>query len=203
MVLDECFNHEAVDALQTAVLRTMSQARYTPIPTSHFGLAYESYCHFTSPIRRYPDLIVHRAIKNVLLNAQETKSDLHELGEHCSDTERKVEEAVRWVHGWLNASVARQHIGEEHIGRIVSIASFGCFIFIESLCLEGLLHVSELGHEFFYLEEGGVAFKGENSGKTYFLGDSVSITIRDADIETGRVTLKRKTSGHNKRYVKQ
>ena len=202
-VLDECFNHEAVDALQTAVLRTMSQARYTPIPTSHFGLAYESYCHFTSPIRRYPDLIVHRAIKNVLLTAQEKKSDLHELGEHCSDTERKVEEAVRWVHGWLNASVARQHIGEEHIGRIVSIASFGCFIFIESLCLEGLLHVSELGHEFFYLEEGGVAFKGENSGKTYFLGDSVSITIRDADIETGRVTLKRETSGHNKRYVKQ
>ena len=190
-ILNESLDHPAVDSVQTAVLRTMNQARYTATPTGHFGLAYERYAHFTSPIRRYPDLVVNRAIKNQLGCSYDRETDIEGLGDLCSVNERKVEEAVRWTHGWLTATVAGRHVGEEHIGRIVSVASFGCFVFIEELCLEGLLHVSELGREFFSLDDGAVAFVGSDTGQVFQMGDSVQVYISQADIENGRVNLKR------------
>ncbi|MDA0237560.1 MAG: ribonuclease R [Proteobacteria bacterium] len=201
-ILEASRDHPAAESIQTAVLRTMNQARYTPTPTGHFGLAYQSYTHFTSPIRRYPDLMVHRAIKIQLGHPYNKVTDLEELGEHCSSNERKVEEAVRWTHGWLNAAVAGRYIGEEYAGRVVSVASFGCFIFLDDLCLEGLLHVSELGNEFFYLDDGSVSFTGSETGATYRLGDSVPVYISEANVETGRVTLKRAHRGKSRRHVR-
>lgn len=190
-VLNKSLDHPAVDSVQTAVLRTMNQARYTATPTGHFGLAYERYAHFTSPIRRYPDLMVHRAIKNQLGCSYERETDIEGLGEHCSVNERRVEEAVRWTHGWLTATVASRHVGEEYAGRIIGVASFGCFMFIQELCLEGLLHVSELGSEFFSLDDGAVAFVGSDTGQVFQMGDTVQVYISQADIENGRVNLRR------------
>ncbi len=200
-ILDASRDHPAAESIQSAVLRTMNQARYTPTPTGHFGLAYQSYAHFTSPIRRYPDLMVHRAIKTQLGQPYERVKDLEELGEYCSSNERKVEEAVRWTHGWLNATVAGRYIGEEYLGRVVSVASFGCFIFLDELCLEGLLHVSELGNEFFHLDDGSVSFTGSETGAMYRLGDGVPVYISEANVETGRVTLKRAHQGKGRRHV--
>ncbi|MDA1029914.1 MAG: ribonuclease R [Proteobacteria bacterium] len=201
-ILNESIDHPAAEVVQTAVLRSMSQARYTASPTGHFGLAYERYTHFTSPIRRYPDLVVHRAIKNQLGFKYDREVDIEGLGDHCSVTERKVEEAVRWTHGWLTATVASRHVGEEHAGRIVSVASFGCFVLIEELCFEGLLHVSELGSEFFTLDDGAVAFVGSETGKTFQLGDIVEVYISQADIETGRVNLKRAYGQRGRKNVR-
>ena len=201
-ILEASRDHPAGESIQNAVLRTMNQARYTPTPTGHFGLAYQSYAHFTSPIRRYPDLMVHRAIKTQLGHPHERVTDIEKLGEHCSSNERKVEEAVRWTHGWLNATVAGRCIGEEYAGRVVSVASFGCFIFLDDLCLEGLLHVSELGNEFFNLDDGSVSFTGSETGATYRLGDSVPVYISEANVETGRVTLKRAHQKKGRRHVR-
>jgi ribonuclease R len=201
-ILDESLEHTAADSVQTAVLRAMNQASYTATPIGHFGLAYERYTHFTSPIRRYPDLVVHRAIKNQLGYEYDREVDMEGLGDHCSVTERKVEEAVRWTHGWLTATVASRHIGEEYSGRLVSVASFGCFVFIEELCLEGLLHVSDLGSEFFTFDDRAVSFVGSETGKTYQMGDIVEVYISQADIETGRVNLKRTYGRRGRKNVR-
>ena len=146
--------------------------------------------------------MVHRAIKTQLGHPHERVTDIEKLGEHCSSNERKVEEAVRWTHGWLNATVAGRYIGEEYAGRVVSVASFGCFIFLDDLCLEGLLHVSELGNEFFNLDDGSVSFTGSETGATYRLGDSVPVYISEANVETGRVTLKRAHQKKGRRHVR-
>ncbi|HEX6005271.1 MAG TPA: ribonuclease R, partial [Burkholderiales bacterium] len=128
--------------LQTVMLRSLQQAVYSPDNVGHFGLAYESYTHFTSPIRRYPDLLVHRAIKAVLGRKRYEPGDWHELGAHCSMTERRADDATRDVAAWLKCYYMQDRIGESFEGSISAVTAFGVFVALDDVYVEGLVHIS-------------------------------------------------------------
>ncbi len=173
--------------LQTVMLRSLKQAVYTPENKGHFGLAYEGYTHFTSPIRRYPDLLVHRGIKAVLNGEKLPSKGLPEIGVHCSMTERRADDATRDVDAWLKTYFMRDHIGEEYNGTVSAVTSFGIFVALDEIFTEGLVHVSELGQDYFHYDQGKHWMLGERTGKRYRLGDRVRIKVMRADIETSKV----------------
>ena len=135
--------------LQTVMLRSLRQAVYSPENVGHFGLSYEHYTHFTSPIRRYPDLLVHRSIKAVLEGGRYAPGDWEAIGMHCSMTERRADEATRDVNNWLKCYYMRDRIGEEFEGTIAGVVPFGVFVALDAVYVEGLVHVSELGEDYF------------------------------------------------------
>ena len=173
--------------LQTVMLRSLKQAVYTPDNKGHFGLAYEGYTHFTSPIRRYPDLLVHRGIKAVLKGEKLPSKGLPEIGVHCSLTERRADDATRDVDAWLKTYFMRDHIGQEYNGTVSAVTSFGIFVALDDIFTEGLVHVSELGQDYFHYDQGKHWMLGERTGKRYRLGDRVRIKVMRADIETSKV----------------
>ena len=173
--------------LQTAMLRSLRQAMYSPDNVGHFGLSYEHYAHFTSPIRRYPDLLVHRSIKAVLSNELYKPGSWEDIGLHCSQTERRADEATRDVNNWLKCYYMRDRIGEEFLGHIASVVPFGVFVALDSVYVEGLLHVSELGEDYFNYDNIKHQMLGERSGKRYRLGDRIHVKLVRADLETGRI----------------
>ena len=173
--------------LQTVMLRSLKQAIYTPDNKGHFGLAYDGYTHFTSPIRRYPDLLVHRAIKAVLQGSKLPGKGLQEIGAHCSMTERRADDATRDVDAWLKTYFMREHIGEEYDGTVSAVTSFGIFVALDDIFTEGLVHVSELGQDYFHYDQAKHLMLGERTGKRYRLGDRVRIKVMRADIETSKV----------------
>ncbi|HEY0562382.1 MAG TPA: ribonuclease R, partial [Methylophilus sp.] len=134
--------------LQTVLLRSMQQAVYSPDNAGHFGLAYEAYAHFTSPIRRYPDLLIHRAIKAVVTHTKYEAKDWHQLGTHCSMTERRADDATRDVTNWLKCFYMQDKIGEVFAGTVAGVTSFGLFVALDEVYVEGLLHVTELGNDY-------------------------------------------------------
>ena len=138
--------------LQTVMLRSLQQAVYSPDNVGHFGLAYESYTHFTSPIRRYPDLLVHRAIKAVLQRQRYDPGNWHELGAHCSMTERRADDATRDVVAWLKCYYMKDRVGETFTGSISGVTSFGAFVALDGVYVEGLVHVSDLGNDYFHFD---------------------------------------------------
>ncbi|HEU4441533.1 MAG TPA: ribonuclease R, partial [Burkholderiales bacterium] len=135
--------------LQTILLRSMKQAVYSPSNVGHFGLAFEAYVHFTSPIRRYPDLLVHRAIKSVLSNKSYLEADWEALGRHCSETERRADDASRDVENWLKCYYMRDHVGGTFSGSITGVTPFGLFVTLDNYFVDGLVHISELGRDYF------------------------------------------------------
>jgi ribonuclease R len=173
--------------LQTVMLRSLRQAMYSPDNVGHFGLSYESYTHFTSPIRRYPDLLVHRAIKAVLAGETYAPGDWAEIGLHCSATERRADEATRDVVNWLKCYYMRDRIGEEFAGTIASVVPFGVFIALDEVFVEGLIHVSELGEDYFQYDQTRHQMLGERSGKRFRLGDRLRVRLVRADLETGKI----------------
>ena len=173
--------------LQTVMLRSLKQAVYTPDNKGHFGLAYEGYTHFTSPIRRYPDLLVHRGIKAVLKGEKLSAAGLPEIGVHCSMTERRADDATRDVDAWLKTYFMRDHIGNEYNGTVSAVTSFGIFVSLDEIFTEGLVHVSELGQDYFHYDQGKHWMLGERTGKRYRLGDRVRIKVMRADIETSKI----------------
>lgn len=173
--------------LQTVMLRSLRQAVYSPDNVGHFGLSYEHYTHFTSPIRRYPDLLVHRSIKAVLAGERYTPGKWDDIGMHCSMTERRADEATRDVNNWLKCYYMRDRIGEEFDGTIASVVPFGVFVALDSVYVEGLVHVSELGEDYFQFDNIKHQMLGERSGKRYRLGDRLRIKLVRADLETGRI----------------
>ncbi|MBT9590655.1 MAG: ribonuclease R, partial [Thiobacillus sp.] len=173
--------------LQTVMLRSLKQAVYTPDNKGHFGLAYEGYTHFTSPIRRYPDLLVHRGIKAVLNGEKLPSKGLPEMGVHCSMTERRADDATRDVDAWLKTYFMRDHIGEEFNGTVSAVTNFGIFVALDDIFTEGLVHVSELGQDYFHYDQAKHMMLGERTGKRYRLGDRVRIKVMRADIETSKV----------------
>jgi ribonuclease R len=173
--------------LQTVMLRSLRQAMYSPDNVGHFGLSYERYTHFTSPIRRYPDLLVHRSIKAVLDGARYEPGKWDEIGLHCSMTERRADEATRDVNNWLKCYYMRDRIGEEFAGTIAAVVPFGVFVALDSVYVEGLVHVSELGEDYFQYDNVKHQMLGERSGKRYRLGDRLQVRLVRADLETGRV----------------
>ena len=173
--------------LQTVMLRSLRQAMYSPDNVGHFGLSYEHYTHFTSPIRRYPDLLVHRSIKAVLDATRYAPGKWDEIGMHCSMTERRADEATRDVNNWLKCYYMRDRIGEEFQGTIAAVVPFGVFVALDSVYVEGLVHVSELGEDYFQYDNIKHQMLGERSGQRFRLGDRMNVKLVRADLETGRI----------------
>lgn len=176
--------------LQTVMLRSLRQAVYTPDNVGHFGLAYESYTHFTSPIRRYPDLLVHRAIKSALAGRRYEPGSWDEIGMHCSQTERRADDATRDVEAWLKCFYMRDRIGEEFTGSISAVVPFGVFVALDEVFVEGLVHVSELGQDYFHFDEAAHAMVGERTGRRFRLSDRVRVQLVRADLETNKIDFR-------------
>jgi ribonuclease R len=174
--------------LQTVMLRSLRQAKYEPENIGHFGLGYEAYAHFTSPIRRYPDLLVHRAIKAVLQNKKYTPvQKWTELGIHCSMTERRADDATRDVEAWLKCFYMRDHLGSVFKGTVSSVTSFGMFVSLDALYVEGLVHISELGKDYFHFDATKHHLLGERTGQSYRLGDRVEVRVVKVDMESTKI----------------
>jgi ribonuclease R len=173
--------------LQTVLLRSMQQAVYSPDNVGHFGLAYEAYAHFTSPIRRYPDLLIHRAIKAVLNGEKYKAKDWNNLGTHCSMTERRADDATRDVNSWLKCYYMQDKIGEVYEGTIAGVTAFGVFVALDGVYVEGLVHVTELGNDYFNYDKARHEMIGERTGARFRLGDRLTIKVARVDLETSKI----------------
>ena len=173
--------------LQTVMLRSLQQAVYSPDNVGHFGLAYEHYTHFTSPIRRYPDLLVHRSIKAALKGQQYAPGNWVELGGHSSMTERRADDATRDVEAWLKCYYMQDRVGEEFVGTIASVTGFGLFVALDDIYVEGLVHISELGSDYFHFDKTRHQILGERTGVRYRLGDRVHVKIVRVSLDTTRI----------------
>jgi len=181
--------------VQTVLLRSMNQAVYTPDNKGHFGLNYEHYTHFTSPIRRYPDLLVHRAIRHAWLKQgvegfMYDDAKMAELGSHCSDTERRADEATRDAVTFLKCEFLSHRLGEEYDAVITAATNFGLFVEIDPLYVEGLIHITELGEDYFHYDNARHCLKGERTGKVYRLGDRVRVQVAQVNLDERKVDLR-------------
>ena len=186
-LLEKIKDRPDAQLLQTVMLRSLQQAVYSPDNVGHFGLAYESYTHFTSPIRRYPDLLIHRAIKAVLQGKPYKPGSWHELGAQCSMTERRADDATRDVEQWLKCYYMQDKIGEEFEGTISGVTGFGIFVALDGVYVEGLVHVSELGSDYFSFDQARHHLIGERTHKTYRLSDRVQVKVVRVDLETSKI----------------
>ena len=178
--------------LERMVLRSMSQAVYEPSTKGHFGLALEGYVHFTSPIRRYPDITIHRKIKSILERqnlVEDDKEHLIDLGQDCSQLERRAERAERMLSDWIKCELVERKLEGRVVGTIVSIAEFGLFIEIDGFFVDGLLHVSQLGDDYFILDKERMKLVGSRSGEEYGLGDKLEVLIVNIWAPRGRISL--------------
>ncbi len=217
------------EQIHMMLLRAMSQAIYSPVNSGHFGLAYEAYTHFTSPIRRYPDLLVHRVIKAILaerkyqLPSLPTPGEAHEklskrlkkdslsrkreqrerpdrlspevqaweaAGLHCSANERRADEASRDVEAWLKCKYMKEHLGEEYAGTVSAATSFGLFVTLSELHVEGLVHITELGGEYFRFDEVRQELRGERTGIRYAIGTRVRVQVSRVDLDARKIDFR-------------
>ena len=197
--------------IQTVMLRSLSQAVYQPDNEGHFGLSYTAYAHFTSPIRRYPDLLVHRAIRHMVRSRKECKLvervkgagviakdkifpyDLEEMlaiGEQCSMTERRADDATRDVVSWLKCEYLQDHIGNVYDGLISAVTSFGLFVELKDLYVEGLIHVTNLPHDYYHYDQAQHRLVGERTRQVFRLGDPVSVEVVRVNLDERKVDLK-------------
>ncbi|MBS1154641.1 MAG: rnr [Proteobacteria bacterium] len=187
-LLEQIKDRPDAQLLQTMLLRSLQQAVYSPDNLGHFGLGYEAYTHFTSPIRRYPDLLVHRTIKAIIAGKKYKPSRKWEaLGDQCSMTERRADEASRDVENWLKCYYMQDKIGEEFEGVVASVTSFGLFVLLEGVFVEGLVHISELGTDYFHFDEVRHELRGERSGQVYRMTDRVRIKVARVDMDTSKI----------------
>jgi ribonuclease R len=182
---------DRIDApsIHTVLLRSMMQAVYAPENLGHFGLAYEAYTHFTSPIRRYPDLLLHRAIRNHL-NGKNTELEGNQLvaaGVQFSTTERRADDAARSVMSWLKTHYMQQHIGDRFEGVITAVTEFGFFVTLSELYVEGLVHVRNLGNDFYEYNVASQSMNGKTHGQKFALGDKVEIQVAGANLEDRKI----------------
>lgn len=185
-------DHPNRDLIETVILRSMSQATYSPKEGGHFGLAYEHYLHFTSPIRRYPDLMVHRGLKHLIAKQKKsdwawTEAQLEKLGQHCAMTERRADEATRDATNWLKCEYLSHFVGDAFAGAISSVTSFGIFVQLDHLFVEGLLHITELGDEYFHFDPVKHLMVGERSNKVYRLGDRVVVQVARVSLDDRKI----------------
>ncbi|MGB0225922.1 MAG: ribonuclease R, partial [Litorivicinaceae bacterium] len=199
-LLDQAQARPDFPLIQAMILRSMQQAKYAPDPDiGHFGLSYDHYTHFTSPIRRYPDLTVHRLLKRIVqTGAQDDPVRLVRdhlpdmermvgLGEHCSMTERRADEASRDVGQWLKCQFMREKLGEEYQGTITGVAGFGLFILLDELFVEGMVHVTQLPPDYWVFSEQQHTLTGERTHQVFRLADSVRVTVARVDLDARRI----------------
>ena len=192
-LLEKAALREDKHIIQTLLLRSMSQAFYSPSNDGHFGLAFAEYAHFTSPIRRYPDLIVHRAIYNVLINkakenySVEEVSAMQSLAEHCSMTERRADEATRETLKWLKCEYMLAKVGMQFSGIISSVVGFGLFVELSECYIEGLIHITSLSDDYYTFDAARHTLTGRSKKRTYRLGDAVEITVAKVDLSSRRI----------------
>lgn len=193
--------------IQTVMLRSLSQAVYSADNQGHFGLNYEAYAHFTSPIRRYPDLLIHRAIRSVIRSKQDTphvqragaaimprariypydNAILEQLGEQCSMSERRADEATRDVVNWLKCEFMKDRVGETFPGVITAVTGFGLFIELKDIYVEGLVHVTALPGDYYHFDPVHHRLAGERSGRSFRLGDSVEVKVMRVDLDERKI----------------
>lgn len=181
-----------INVLQTLLLRSLSQAVYQGDNCGHFGLAYEAYTHFTSPIRRYPDLLVHRAIRHVLQKRRPSTftysaEKIQELAAHCSATERRADEATRDVVDWLKCEYMSSRIGQEYAGKVTGVTSFGLFVSLDDEFIEGLVHVTSLKNDYYRYDALRHQLVGEATQSSYTLGDKVRIRVMRVDLNQRKI----------------
>ena len=186
--------HERPDRhlIQTVLLRSMQQAMYSSDNVGHFGLAYPAYTHFTSPIRRYPDLVVHRTIKHILdggtaADFDYSKPDLQSIGEHCSGTERRADEATRDAESWLKCEYMQDKLGEHFDGTITSVNSFGIFVELDNIYVDGLVHITALDNDYYHFDPLGHRLTGERTGTVYRLGDRVRVQVAAVNLDERKI----------------
>ncbi|MFZ1642316.1 MAG: ribonuclease R [Candidatus Contendobacter sp.] len=196
--------------IQTVMLRSLAQAVYSPGNAGHFGLALDAYAHFTSPIRRYPDLQVHRAIRHALNGGKpadfpHTHVDLISLGEHCSMTERRADEAVRDAVEWLKCEFMLDKVGQVFDGIITGVTGFGLFVELRGVFVEGLVHVTSLRNDYYRFDPVGHRLHGERSGQVYRLGDSLTVRVARVDLDERKIDFEpveneRRDNGRRNRW---
>jgi ribonuclease R len=182
-------------AISMTMLRSMSHAEYTPKNIGHFGLALDAYAHFTSPIRRYPDLLVHRAIRHIVRGGKAGNYGydgglMEHLGSTCSQHERRAEEATREVEAWLKCQYMEDKVGEQYPGVITGVTTFGAFVQIPELQIDGLVHVTSLANDYYQFDAGSQSLVGERTGKRYRLGDPLDVIVAKVDLETKRIDFR-------------
>lgn len=198
-LLTEIRQRADFEILQTVMLRSLSQAVYEEENAGHFGLSFDSYAHFTSPIRRYPDLLVHRAIKHVIRGQKVSsygysREQMAELGEHCSMTERRADNATRDATDWLKCEYMLDKVGEEYNGVISTVTGFGLFVVLDDIHVEGLVHITALKDDYYQFDKFNHTMKGERTGKSYKLGDKISIRVAAVNLDERKIDFVLQTS---------
>ncbi len=209
-VLNKLEDRPDATMIQSVILRSMMQAVYQPENIGHFGLNYESYSHFTSPIRRYPDLLVHRAIKALLHSKKRVahlkRSDaiqpaaieknypyqpvqIAEAGDHCSMTERRADEATRSVVNWLKCEYLLEHVGKEYAGVVTGVTGFGLFVELADIYIDGLVHITALPKDYYHHEPAHHRLVGERSGRVFRMGDPLRVRVARVDIDERKIDL--------------
>ncbi len=211
-------NRNDAHLVQKVTLRSLSQAFYTPVNEGHFGLCHEAYAHFTSPIRRYPDLLVHRAIRSVIQSNCNTHlvarlstqisptqitypynmDSMKQLGEHCSMAERRADEASWDVTGWLKCEYMQAHVGCLFMGTVNAVTSFGLFVELNDVHIEGLLHISNLPSDYYHFNAARHCIDGERNGRSFRLGDLVQIRVIRVDLDNKKIDFALADSRANK-----
>ena len=174
------------------LLRSMQQAMYSSDNAGHFGLAYDAYTHFTSPIRRYPDLIVHRIIKHILAGGTAAdldyaKAELQQVADVCSGTERRADEATRDAESWLKCEYMRDKLGEEFDGTITSVLGFGLFVELDQVYIDGLVHITALDNDYYHFDPVGHRLAGERTGQVYRLGDRLRVRVAAVNLDERKI----------------
>ncbi len=209
-LLAQVADREDVHVIQTMLLRSLRQAVYQPENGGHFGLNYPGYAHFTSPIRRYPDLLVHRGLRSVIRSRRTSKlvrrirgvgtipakkifpydqAAMVVMGEHSSMTERRADDATREVQAWLKCEYLRDHVGDEFAGVISAVTSFGLFVELEDLYIEGLVHVTALPGDYYHFDAAHQRLLGERSGRSFQLGGTVKVQVARVDLDDKKIDL--------------
>jgi len=195
MLLQQVKGRPDSASISMAMLRSLTHAQYTPTNIGHFGLALDAYAHFTSPIRRYPDLLVHRAIRHIIRGGKPGRyhydaGTMERLGTITSAHERRAEEATRDVEAWLKCEYMEGHVGEEFDGVITGVTNFGLFVQISELMIDGLVHVTSLANDYYHYESGSQQLVGERSGKKYRLGEAMRVKVQRVDMETRKIDFR-------------
>ncbi|MHA7817591.1 MAG: ribonuclease R [Pseudohaliea sp.] len=209
-LMEEIQDRPDAHVIQTMLLRSLRQAVYQPENKGHFGLNYAGYAHFTSPIRRYPDLIVHRGIRSVIRSKQRSRlvrradganvmpreesypydeRAMVVLGEHCSMTERRADDATRDVDAWLKCEYLQDRVGEEFAGVVAAVTSFGLFVELSDLYIEGLVHVTALPGDYYRFDPAHQRLVGERSGRSFQLGDKLTVQVARVDLDDKKIDL--------------